>query len=309
MRKILIALACIIVIAVAIFKTTRESFVGDSVPPVILHGYSRIMEHLKTIDYSSMEKRIPRILFRTFSKRYEELPDVAIQALKSSTSRDIDAPYHVLYFSEDDCRQFIREHRSEYLDDFDVLVPGAYRADLWRLIALHEYGGVYNDLGHVYIAPVDSIIDHDNDELVLTMDRPWQLGKPFPESVHNAFMASYKSHPVIGYMLEWVGANIRKRHYGDNVLDITGPVCLARALNTYFGRDEETPIPTGVFDVEGNKIKVVRYDIVELSWEDKPFLHTKFADYKGAVYPDGAKQHYSNYWDNRNVYGEQAANT
>lgn len=301
--------ACCVALSALLFGHTlpRESFLDERVDPIIIHGYPKIMQHLRSLDYAD-GRRIPRILFRTYIKPFTDLPKEAIDALKSSSSTPGSDPYHVLYFSDEDCRQFIREHCAEYLADFDVLVPGAYRADLWRLIALYEYGGVYNDIGHVYVSPVDTVINHDNDELVLTRDRPWGIGTPFPSSVHNAFMACYKNHPVIEYMLQWVVANIRRRHYGINQLDITGPIALARAFNTYFGKKEDTPVEPGLFEMRGHQIKIVSFDdeTFTLSWSGVVFANVKFPNYRAIMYPEDGKAHYDVYFWDGNVYGEKA---
>jgi hypothetical protein len=297
-----LALATIAVcIVVASTSGGREGF-GAS--PTIVHGYPEIMEVLSSIDCDgySRDKRIPRIIYRTFSKPYEELPEEAIAAMQSSVSLDSEDPYVVLYFSEEDCRQFIRQHFDKYIDDYDIVLPGAYRADLWRLLVLYAYGGVYSDLGQVYAAPVDSVVDHDADELVLVED------PPFPDcdmnGIFNAFMASHPRHPVIAHMISWVVGNIRNREYGKCCLDITGPTAIARAFNAYFGKDEDAAIEAGEYQMQGHRVKILIHVPRTILYNGEKLLDAKFPNYYEIIYPSNSMPHYSVIYDQKNVFGE-----
>jgi mannosyltransferase OCH1-like enzyme len=50
-------------------------------------------------------------------------------------------------FDDNDCRVFIKEKfPEEVLDAYDRLIPGAYKADLWRYCVLYIHGGIYMDI-------------------------------------------------------------------------------------------------------------------------------------------------------------------
>ena len=50
-------------------------------------------------------------------------------------------------YDENDCREFIRTHfKPDVLDAYDRLIPGAYKADLWRYCILFIKGGIYLDI-------------------------------------------------------------------------------------------------------------------------------------------------------------------
>jgi len=49
-------------------------------------------------------------------------------------------------FNDTDCRDFIaREYPPDVLMAYDLLIPSAFKADLWRYCVLYKYGGVYVD--------------------------------------------------------------------------------------------------------------------------------------------------------------------
>ena len=53
---------------------------------------------------------------------------------------------HYLY-DDDDCYEFIKNNFSkDVLNAYDSLIPGAYKADLWRLCILYINGGIYLDM-------------------------------------------------------------------------------------------------------------------------------------------------------------------
>ena len=50
-------------------------------------------------------------------------------------------------FNDADCREFIaREYPPDVLMAYDLLIPTAFKADLWRYCVLYKYGGVYLDV-------------------------------------------------------------------------------------------------------------------------------------------------------------------
>ena len=50
-------------------------------------------------------------------------------------------------FDDDDCRNFIKNNfETNVLKTFDTLIPGAYKADLWRYCILYINGGIYLDI-------------------------------------------------------------------------------------------------------------------------------------------------------------------
>jgi len=198
--------------------------------------------------------------------------------------------YQQVYFSDSDCRSFISDFFSDYLPEYDCLRPGAYKADLFRILLLYEYGGVYNDSTHQYLVPVHELITKD---LILTLDR-WNYG------VFNSFMASIPNHPVISNFISSIITNIRNRDYGKCPLDITGPTALKYSLLQYL----ELPPNTNIRDVskirdffdyehkqEGTHIKDKSGRLV---------IKSKIQDYDRIMYKGIPK--YYEYWGKREVF-------
>lgn len=175
---------------------------------------------------------IPQTLYKTGET--DTLP-AAIQKLYSDTL-DANPGYHIDYFSATRRRQFIEDHFArDVLEAYDTLVPGAYKADLWRLCALYEYGGIYGDFSQQYLVPLSTLVAA-SDELVLTLDAPLP---PYPlpfrllgvGGISNAFMAAVPKHPFMKKCIDQIVDNVRQRYYGWSALDITGPGLVRQVLS------------------------------------------------------------------------------
>jgi mannosyltransferase OCH1-like enzyme len=87
--------------------------------------------------------KIPRNIFQTWttkniSSHFRSLIETWIENNPN---------YAYFLFDDDNCKTFIQKH-------FDIrvyncycrIVPGAFKADLWRYCILYVYGGVYADI-------------------------------------------------------------------------------------------------------------------------------------------------------------------
>ncbi len=245
-------------------------------------------------NYSEFKKNyqsqtgIPKIMVRTSHYKLEDLPK-EIHDLILETA-DKNPEYQQIYFDDLDSERFIMDYFPQYLPEYRVLKPGAFKADLFRLLFLYRIGGIYNDSGHKYLVPVSQLIEG---EIVLCFDR-WN------EGIYNAFMASIPRHPILRKLIDSIVDNIRNRRYGKNPLDITGPAALKRAILEYFSLPEETWIPNN------SQIKeVTPYHHVEQEGyigdnNSILVLKTKTDNYMSVMYSN--RLHYHEMWCRREVF-------
>ena len=86
---------------------------------------------------------IPKIIWQTHETPYDELPE--LYKINSQTYIDLEE-WEYSYNSNADREAFIEEHFPEYLHLYRYMVPGMFRADLWRYLVLYKYGGFYVDM-------------------------------------------------------------------------------------------------------------------------------------------------------------------
>ena len=244
------------------------------------------------LSFFMRRRKIPRYIFLTYKPEYNDLHQVIKDNIENTKRKN--PGYEVRYYSDSDARKFIEKNYPQYLEEYDVLVPKAYKADLLRLLLVYKYGGVYNDIGHMYLKPIDSFIT--NETLVVCRDKGIE-GLP-PYFLHNAIIAATPEHPLIKEAIDVVIENIRNRYYGETPLYPTGPGALGRAFNRYFKRGEKE-IPIGMFRSD---IKILNHPGVFIKDIDgTDIIKTKFDNYYEIVYPD-KKRYYHDLWNDRKVY-------
>jgi len=189
---------------------------------------------------------IPRVIVQTY--RTAEVP----RPIHAAVTRwqETNPEFEYRFFDDAAARTFIETHfPDEVLRAFDALVPGAFRADLWRYCYLVKHGGVYVDIRMEPLMALRTILDLSAPKppaFVSARDivRPG-AGAGF---VHNAFVAAAPNHPFLVCALERALKSIANRDYGRNELDITGPGCLGAAVNLALGRPFNGPFEPGDHD-------------------------------------------------------------
>lgn len=126
-------------------------------------------------------------------------------------------------FDDNDCREFIKQHfNSDILNAYDSLIPGAYKADLWRLCVLYIHGGIYLDIKLQCINGFKLI--------ELTEKNHFVYDRVPPISIYNALIASQKEHPFLLMAIYKIVENVKNKYYGSSSLDPTGPVMLGNLI-------------------------------------------------------------------------------
>ena len=169
---------------------------------------------------------IPLKIFQTWHTK--DLPvhmNNRVEHLKKTNPRF----EHYLY-DDNDCREFIKSHFTiEVLNAYDRLIPGAYKADLWRLCVLYIHGGIYMDIKLKCINGFKLIELTENNHFV--QDRCGQL------SIYNALIVSQKGNPFLWMGICRIIMNVKNNFYGIDALSPTGPrmlgnIILRRKLRT-----------------------------------------------------------------------------
>jgi mannosyltransferase OCH1-like enzyme len=133
--------------------------------------------------------------------------------------------FHV--FDDADCRNFIQAYfPPDVLNAFDTLIPGAYKADLWRLCILYIYGGYYMDIKLKCINGFKLIELSETDHFV--MDRPTHS-----THIYNALMVSTARNPFFKACIGQIVQNVRLKYYGESQLSPTGPELLGRISHSF----------------------------------------------------------------------------
>jgi hypothetical protein len=172
--------------------------------------------------------KIPKIIYQSWKTK--ELNPKMAEIVKSINLLNPDYEYKL--YDDNDCREMLKQNFGvNYLNAFDVLIPGAFKCDLWRYAMLYLTGGVYLDIDMEPLVPFNQIISED-DQFVSVVDLKHGILDKVP-GIYQAFIACTPKHPIIRQALELTFANIATRKPSINSLDITGPTVMGTAFNLY----------------------------------------------------------------------------
>lgn len=144
---------------------------------------------------------------------------------------DTNPDYEIRYYSGTDCRNFLAKHFEDpdVLATFDALNPYSLKCDFFRYCLLYKVGGVYTDWKMVLQRPLKEWINPKK-EFVCS----WEIHfNNCYGNMCNGFIGSIPNTPVLKTAIDMVIKNVKKYHYGNITLDITGSGVLGRAFAEY----------------------------------------------------------------------------
>lgn len=220
---------------------------------------------------------IPKYIYQTWHTK--ELPPhmkKCVDELKTANPEFT----HCLY-DDNDCRKFIAENFSkQVLYAYDTLVPGAFKADLWRYCVLYKNGGVYLDIKYNCM---------NNFKLVeLTKSEHWVLDL-LPHNIYNACMVTYPKNPILMNCIGQIVLNCVSNYYGTSCLDPTGPSLLGQKILDY-----RKPENIDMHHITNNTGKYVYY-------RGHPILKM-YPEYQGEHEIFKKRKHYSLLWSRKMIY-------
>ena len=183
------------------YKNKKQLFPGVTYP----------YKMFRMCSYPTNDNNIPKIIFRMSGFPFTNLPEQIQNVLDSCTR--MNPNYIQIYLDNNDCDLFVEEFYPQYSKSYHSIIPGAFKSDIVRLLLLHKYGGVYSDIGHTFLKPLDSFIDN-SDKIVIVKDKDiTDLDNSFtkiknlftisrPYAIHNAFIAITKNHPVLNIYIK-----------------------------------------------------------------------------------------------------------
>jgi hypothetical protein len=228
---------------------------------------------------------IPKVRFCTAPFERGALPSALSSILETERARSPD--YEVRYYDDAARDAFVRCHFPQFLPHYRNLIPGAYQADLWRLMVVYTHGGVYADIATRFAVPLSSFV-RPTDRLLMCVDTPTD-----PAGIFNAFIAARPAHPAIRLAIERI------------VLTRLEPQALGRAMRLFlYGVDDGRPFVPGdygayrLFDYRVPEMRDDRGAVVVSTF--------KFDGYYGAMYDARGVRHYYPLWHESCVFRDRS---
>lgn len=160
---------------------------------------------------------IPKILWQTNFTNQITLP-VYINYL---FNRLMSPTYEYRFMITEDRAVFIKSNYPQNIyDSYSKLQIGAAQADLWRILVLQKYGGVYLDIDAHLVWPLNWIVKPTDTELYLIRKRG---------GYSNYFIASKNNSAYLEKMMDAILNNIEENSI-KNIYLMTGPGVLNQVL-------------------------------------------------------------------------------
>jgi len=156
----------------------------------------------------------------------------------------------------------------DYARAFDCLLPGAFRADMYRMCAMYAVGGIYMDDDIVPLRPLDEVFSLCQ-PVTVAWDRETMTwwGMKDHDQLQQAMIAAAPGHPLFRCHMDAILRHVRERLVPVHTVDITGPIVFHECY-TATAHDD------------------VAIDLVDLGRKLNIFAHTPidpFSDTTGAV--------------------------
>lgn len=227
---------------------------------------------------SNYNSIIPLNIFQTWHSK--ELPPFMQKTVHKIKATNPNFSYYL--FDDDDCREFIKTNFEEkILNAYDNLIPGAYKADLWRYCILYIKGGIYLDIKYNPINNFKFINLTEREHWVLDADK---------NGIYNALIVCKPNNPILLAAINKITENVKNKFYGASSLEPTGP----KLLSSFFTNEQKKQ-----FDM---------YHDFYMSFENR-FIYFNnylvFKSYSGYINEHDKNKkvaHYSDLWEKKNIY-------
>jgi mannosyltransferase OCH1-like enzyme len=229
---------------------------------------------------------IPLDIYQTWVTK--DLSEKMKESIENLKKENPEFTHHL--YDDTDCYNFILENfDKEVADAYDNLIPGAYKADLWRYCILYKKGGIYLDIKYYTVNGFKLIDLTDKEYFVRDIEGSGR-------GIYNAFMICKPGNPQLLKAINKVVENVKNKDYGKDLFSPTGPTLLRNQFT-----EEELKLATvnglGLCDAGDNKSCPTK-TCIELN--GKAILAI-YKEYRTEQHNSNKPGYYS-LWESRKIY-------
>ena len=284
---IIIVIFIITIIIYFLLKNKKEKFEGSKnyEEEVLL---KEPLNDIHTININTPNNSyIPKNIYLTWeTSDIEKMPPNMKESIELLKSVNNDC--NVYIFDKDHRVNFIKKYfKTEVLDAYNSLVPGAFKADVWRYCVLYKYGGIYQD---IKMQPINGfkyseILVNDKEYYVKDIDGSGG-------GVYNAVLICKPNNKVLLKTINNIIENVKNKYYGESSLYPTGPMLIKKFFTEKEINDMEMQLAVE-YDSENNDIHIVKFNGRQIL--------KMYNGYRQEVKKLGMKHHY-HMWVDKEIY-------
>lgn len=280
---------------------------------LIIVSYSFNIESFTTTD-----SIIPLHIYQTWHTL--ELPPKMQENLNKFKKDNPEFEHHL--YDDDMCREFIKNNFDKnVLNAFDTLIPGAYKADLWRYCALYINGGIYLDIKFkcengfklidltdkeyfVLEKPFDlrsntNLNENNFVDFMTTSDYLNNFEKHIDKTywresnfgIYNGLIACIPKNHILLDSINQIVQNVGKKYYGLIDISVSGPIILGKFYFKQHAKNYNS------FDIGYglNNSSLVHF-------KKKQIILSKYNDYYSEMTTTSKIKPYSELWSSKSIY-------
>ena len=278
MTKILFCIAPFVILLILLFIIFR--FSEDSTK------FDHLQYETEQLFNEYKNYNIPLDIFQTHQQK--KIPKKMKKAIEKIKSHAPTCFY--TFYNENARRKYIEKYYPRAINAYNLLIPHAYKSDLFRYIRLFVHGGIYFDSGFEPYNKNFKILEHlihPDDDLIIAIDVDGSGG-----GILTGFLCSKPKNPVLYNTIELCIDNIiNKRYFKEHqngYLKTTGPLAIMQAY-------KQTP-------TYNQKIKILECDEYNIYYRKKPIYNIRYNGYRKDMKTFFKSPHYSKLWKDNNVF-------
>jgi mannosyltransferase OCH1-like enzyme len=231
-----------------------------------------------------MDSVIPKQVFLTWETT--DLPPKMAASVEKLKSDNPELEYHL--YDNKERRNFIEKNfENDVLKAYDALIPGAYRADLWRYCVLYKLGGIYLDIKYNTVNGF-KLVSMTNKEYFIRDIESSGSG------IYNAFIVAKPRNKKLMNCINDIVKNVKNKYYGNSALYPTGPMLL---INQF------------------KENELSKFDNIELSTDKCPThlcinkdgktilaFYDGYSDEKQQYFSQNNTKNYTDLWGEKKIY-------
>jgi len=142
---------------------------------------------------------------------------------------ELNPEYHYIYYDNAAARKFLRQNFSDEINyAYDILIPGAFKADLLRYCLLYHYGGCYFDCKQILKISIRDFLE-SNKKFIICND-------VIENALLNAIILSVPKSTIIHKTIQDCVYNIINK-IKISALGITGPLFFFKSICEFINSD------------------------------------------------------------------------
>ena len=233
---------------------------------------------------NSVEKKeeqiIPKKIFQTWHTK--DLPPKMSENIEYIKKIHPDFEHYL--FDSEDCRIFIKHYfDSSVINAFDILIPQAFKADLWRYCVLYVNGGVYMDV---------KLKTTENFTLHQFLEKEYFV-RDLPHlnicGIYNGILICKPKNPLFLQAINKIVENVNNKFYGNLSLEVTGPHLLVHFF-------ESKQVENFDLSLQVNDLK--NHEIIY----NGNIIFEGYIEYRQEQSVHQNNLHYDELWWNRKIY-------